>query len=151
VPIELHKIGKALARNASFKAIATAVLSNKTLKDNIVELICAEVEGEAKQLCSSKSPSLLKTPNKETRTTFSWELVGKEIEEKAPLISNVLKSVSIPKHSKKKGEESKAITPGILLAAGVLLKLRDPTMSLIPYLISLTLRSAGTSKKVLNT
>lgn len=113
-----------------------------------MELICAEIEGEAKQLCSTKSPSLLKTPTKETLTTFSWELVGKEIMEKAPLINDVLMSVAVPKLSKKKGVESKTKVPGILLAAGVLLKVRDPAMSLIPYLISLTLRAAGTSKKV---
>lgn len=142
-------MGKALARNASFKSIATAVLANEKLKENIKEQICAEIAEEAKLLCSSRSPSLLRTPTKETLQNFSWELIGKEIKEKAPLLHGVLKSVAVPKISQKKGRGSTSRDPGVLLAAGVLLKVRDPAMSLIPYLISLLLKAAGTSKKVI--
>lgn len=144
-----------MARNSNPKAIANSVLSNKTIKEKVVELICGDIESEAKKLCSSKSPSLLKTPSKETLSTFSWELIEKEVKNKAPLIYDVLKAVATPKLTAKRDKQATSTTssktriPGILLATGVLLKIRNPTMTLIPYIISLTLRTAGTSKMVL--
>jgi len=58
-------------------------------------------------------------------------------------------AVAVPKSSaKKKEQQCSNRYPGLYLAAGVLFKTRDPAMSLIPYLISLLLKAAGTSKKV---
>lgn len=73
-------------------------------------------------------------------------MVEKEIQEKAPLLNKVLHSVANP--SFMKGQSNATKYPGICLAAGILLKLRDPAMSLVPYVMSLMLKVAGISKKV---
>ena len=73
-------------------------------------------------------------------------MTGKEIEEKAPFLHKVLNAAASPKFVRDQTDVNRY--PGICLAAGILLKLRDPAMSLIPYVISLMLKAGGLAKKV---
>ena len=145
----LGKIGKALSRGGSnLKSLAKTVLSHNKLRETIEEQLCNELSEQAKTLCSSKTPSILRTPEKETLKKFSWELIGKELKEKAPLLYQVLLSVAVPNTSRATDKKTTQRLPGVCLAVGVLLKVREPSMSFIPYMMSLVLRAAGTSKKV---
>lgn len=74
---------------------------------------------------------------------ISWSKAGEEIKDKAPLLHKVLEAVSKPNLTK-----DTTRYPGLCLAAGILLKLWDPAMSLIPYVMSLMLKAEGLSKKV---
>lgn len=105
--------------------------------------MCSTIRSEVKTLCSFKSPSCLRTPTKETMLAFSWSKAGEEIRGKAPLLQKVLETVSNPKLT-----NDTTRFPGLRLAAGILLKLRDPATSLVPYVMSLMLRTGGLSKKV---
>ncbi|KAL9955364.1 hypothetical protein ACROYT_G036674 [Oculina patagonica] len=145
LPEDLTKLGKALARGSDSKSIVTAMLSSSELRQSVEEHICNVISNEAKTLCSTKSPSCLRTPTKESMLTFSWSAAGNEIQEKAPLLHRVLQAAAIPKFMQ--GQSDAARYPGICLAAGILLKLRDPAMSLIPYVMSLMLKAAGITKK----
>lgn len=116
------------------------------MRQSVEEHICNVISNEAKTLCSTKSPSCLRTHTKESMLTFSWSAAGNEIQEKAPLLHRVLQAAASPKFMR--GRSDSARYPGICLAAGILLKLRDPAMSLIPYVMSLMLKAAGITKKV---
>ena len=105
--------------------------------------MCSTIRSEVKTLSSFKSPSCLRTPTKETMLAFSWSKGAEEIRGKAPLLQKVLKAVSNPKLT----NDTKRF-PGLCLAAGILLKLRDPAISLVPYVTSLMLKAGGLSKKV---
>ncbi|KXJ10096.1 hypothetical protein AC249_AIPGENE18643 [Exaiptasia diaphana] len=111
------------------------------------------IEEECKNIhISIKYPSG-KTSNKPSPEEF--HKIGKalirnatvlEVCEKSPVTFQILQAVAVPSVSKNIAGCSKRL-PGILLAVGVLLKTRHPIMSLIPHIISLTLKAAGTSKK----
>ena len=74
---------------------------------------------------------------------FSWSKAAEEIRGKVPLLQKVLETVSNPKVT-----NDTTRFPGLCLAVGIMLKLRDPAMSLVPYVISLMLKAGGLSKKV---
>ena len=122
------------------------MLSSPKLREGIEEQMCNVISSEAKTLCSAKSPSCLRTPTEELMLNFSWGMAGKEIEEKAPFLHKVLNAAASPKFVRDQTDVNRY--PGICLAAGILLKLRDPAMSLIPYVISLMLKAGGLAKKV---
>lgn len=146
LPDDLVKLGKALARGSDHKSIVTAMLSSTKLKECVEEHMCKLISNEAKKLCSTKSPSYLRTPTKEAMLSFSWNMAAEEIDKIAPLLHKILKATADPKFTR--GQSDASRNPGICVAAGVLLKLRDPGVSLIPYVISLMLKAGGLSKKV---
>ena len=118
--------------------------SSPKLRDSFEDHMCNTIRSEVKTLCSSKSPSCLRTPTKEEKMlTFSWSKAAEEIRGKAPLLQKVLETVSNPKLT-----DDTTRFPGLCLAAGILLKLRDPAMSSVPYVMSLMLKAGGLSKKV---
>lgn len=145
---DLFKLGKALARGSNAKTIANAILSSSELKQSIEDSICKTICDEAKTLCSLKSKSYLRTPTKESMVNFSWNIAREEIQNKAPLLYKVLQAFANPASTKCQSKASSSNKyPGICLAAGILLKLRDPAMSLIPYIMSLMMKVSGLKKR----
>ena len=142
------KLGKALARGSNFKTIASAILSSPKLKQSIEDSIFKIICEEAKTLFSLKSKSCLKTPTKESMVNFSWNIAREEIQNKAPLFYKVLQAFANPTSVKCPSTASSSYKyPGICLA-GVLLKLRDSAMSLIPYVMSLMIKVSGLKKGI---
>ena len=79
---------------------------------------------------------------------FSWNIAREEIQNKAPLLYKVLQAFANPASTKCLSKASSSNKhPGICLAAGILLKLRDPAMSLIPYIMSLMMKVSGLKKR----
>lgn len=76
LPVELHRLGKALARGSNFKALADAAMESPNLKEAIESRICSNISKECKRLCSTANPSLLRGMTKEAMFNFSWEAVG---------------------------------------------------------------------------
>ena len=73
---------------------------------------------------------------------FSWNIAREEIQNKAPLLYKVLQAFANPASTKCPSKASSSNKyPGICLAAGILLKLRDPAMSLM-------MKVSGLKKKV---
>ena len=117
--------------------------SSPKLRDSFEEHMCNSKRSEVKILCSFKSPSCVRTPTKETLLAFPWSKSAEEIRGKAPLLQKVLETVLTPKLN-----NDTTRFPGLCLKAGTLLKLRDPAMRLVPYVMSLMLKAGGLSKKV---
>ena len=146
---DLFKLGKTLARGSNANTIANAILSSSELKQSIEDSICKTICDEAKTLCSLKSKSYLRTPTKESMVNFSWNIAREEIQNKPPYCTKCYKHLQIllllNVHQNSKASSSNKY-PGICLAAGILLKLRDPAMSLIPYIMSLMMKVSGLKK-----
>lgn len=151
LPKELHRLGKALARESNFKALADAAMDSPNLRKAIEERVCADISKECKILCSKGNPSMLRGATKETVLNFSWHTVGKEIQEKAPLFYRLLLASANPNALKTQNGADPATNernPGICTAAAILLKNRDKGMSLVPYILSCVLKMGRTSKMV---
>lgn len=149
LPVELHRLGKALARGSNFKALADAAMESPNLKEAIESRICSNISKECKRLCSTANPSLLRGMTKEAMFNFSWEAVGKDSEllTKAPLFLRCILAAADPSNGTTTIYDP-VRHPGVYTAAAILLKKRDKAISLIPYVISTILKVGKTSKMV---
>lgn len=147
LPVELHRLGKALARGSNFKALADAAMESPNLKEAIESRICSNISKECKRLCSTADPSLLRGMTKEAMFNFSWEAVGKELLTKAPLFLRCILAAADPSNGTTTIYDP-VRHPGVYTAAAILLKKRDKAISLIPYVISTILKVGKTSKMV---
>lgn len=141
---ELHRLGKALARQSSNKSIVEAVMDNKELKEHVYDYVRRKVSEECKSICS-KNESILRKPTKTAFLDFSWKTVSSELKTKASLLYNIMLAVADPNS---KSESAKS--PAICTAVGIQLKQRDACISLIPYVIGIILKISKVSKQVLN-
>ena len=71
LPLELHRLGKGLARGSNFKALADAAMESPNLKEAVESKICSSISKECKRLCSTANPSLLIGMTKEAMLNFS--------------------------------------------------------------------------------
>ena len=124
LPLELHRLGKALARGSNFKALADAVMESPNLKEAIESRICSNISKECKRLCSTANPSLLRGMTKEAMFNFSWEAVGKELQTKAPLFLRCILAAADPFNGTTTIYDP-VRHPGVYTAAAILLKKRD--------------------------
>ena len=145
LPLELHRLGKALARGSNFKALADAAMEN--LKEAIESRICSNISKECKRLCSTANPSLLRGMTKEAMLNFSWEAVGKELQTKAQLSLRCILAAAHPSNGTTTIYDPVG-HPGVYTAAAILLKKPDKAISLIPYVISTMLKVGKRSKMV---
>ena len=146
LPKDLHRLGKALARGSSLKAVADAVMECPGLKKAVEDRVCSDVTKECKNLCSKRNPSLLRTASKDNILHFSWHAVGEELKGRAPLFHRLLLASADPKATIQGNDPER--NPGICTAAAILLKNRDKAMSWVPYVISTILKVGRTSKRV---
>ena len=123
LPKDLHRLGKALSRGSDFKAIADAAMNCPGLKKAIEDCICSQVNDECKRLCSKKDASLLRSATKDSIFNFSWETVGIELADKAPLLHRLLLASADPKSLSQSRDTERY--PGVCAAAAILLKNRD--------------------------
>ena len=147
LPLELHRLGKALARGSNFKALADAAMESPNLKEAIESRVCCNISKECKRLCSTANPSLLRGMTKEAMVNFLWEAVGKELQAKAPPFLRCILAAADPSNGTTTIYDP-VRHPGVYTAAAILLKKRDKAISLIPYVISTILKVGKTSKMV---
>jgi len=130
LPPELHRLGKALARGSNFKALADAAMESPKLKEAIENRICSDIAKECKKLCSTANPSLLRGMTKESMANFSWQAVGTELQNKAPVFMRCILAAADPANGTATTYDP-VRHPGVYTAAVILLKKRDKAMSLI--------------------
>lgn len=122
-------------------------MESPNLKEAIENRICSDISKECKKLCSTANPSLLRGMTKESMANFSWQTVGTELQNKAPIFTRCILAAADPANSINKTYDP-VRHPGVYTAAAILLKKRDKAMSLIPYVISSVLKVGKTSKTV---
>ena len=132
LPLELHRLGKALARGSNFKALADAAMESPNLKEVIESRICCNISKECKRLCSTANPSLLRCMTKEAMSNFSWEAVGKELQTKAPLFLRCVLAAADPSNGTATIYDP-VRHPGVYTAVAILLKKRDKATGTVYY------------------
>lgn len=147
LPPELHRLGKALARGSNFKALADAAMESPNLKKAIESRICSDISKECKTLCSTANPSPLRGMTKDSMVTFSWQAVGTELQNKAPIFLRCIMAAADPANGTATTYDP-VRHPGVYTAAAILLKKRDKAMSLVPYVINTILKVGKLSKTV---
>jgi hypothetical protein len=131
-------IGRALARGIG---VSKAVMSIPQLADQCKVAQSEIIKRELKDLCSSKSPSVLRGKDPESLLSFSWKKMHEELTLRAPTFYGVLKSVCENKEEKMKSE-----LPAILSAASILITSYSREMSAVAFINSIVLLKGGAKK-----
>ena len=95
-----------------------------------------------KQMCSDATASILKSAKKEDLSTFSWEILWKEMSTHAPIFSSMLTECTKTRVTKANQQAVNGI------CAAILLKHRFSQMSLVQKIISIILFNGCASKSV---
>ena len=146
----LKKLGKSVGRSRPI-GIARQVMSHKRVRVAVIKETGLRIRRELRSLCSKKAPSILRRkPTSESLNTFSWKDISKELNERSPLLLQILKECLTRKRRKTKKKQTKRIDDDTIasLCAGIILRHRNSRMTLMQRIMSLLLYSEHTTKLV---
>ena len=135
------RMGKAVARK-SYKAVAEECWKSPDVRRYIMCQLGTLLRQELKKLCSDETQSILRTQSLSNNPRFSWSAIYCEIQLHAPLLFNLLLSMTKTRQAR---SNRKAV---ICVCAAVLLKYRFSKMSLLQKVVSLILYAGHSSKQV---
>ena len=134
-------LGKAIARRSQ-KTVAIASMKDPDTRNHIMNLIRKEVRKEIRLMASDSEESFLRSQLKEDLKEFQWSRLHAELSSKAPILQSILTAAT----------KTRVPRPNVHIVVGtcvaILLKHRNPKMSLLQKLISLVLYAGHTSKQV---
>ena len=122
-------------------------MGSLNLREAIERRISSNISKQGKRLCSTVNPSLLRGMTKEAMFNFSWKTVGKELQTKALLCLRCILAAADPSNGTTTIYDP-VRHPGVYMAAAILQKKFDKSISLIPYVISTILKVGKTSKMI---
>lgn len=134
------KIGKAVARGSKC-TVARECFSDPTTRNFALNYLGTILRKEIKTMVSHNTNSILHSPVSSMKC-FTWDTLLDELKKYAPTFLHLLNSLT---KTKSKRPNEKAV---IGICAAILLKHRDPTMSLIQKITSIILYAGHTSKQV---
>lgn len=140
---EESKLGRALA-GGHLPSVAKAVMGHQVLREAVTLLLLDQIDEECSKLCqrSSDPPSLFrKVPVKEM-SDFKWDHFIDELRSKAPTLLQVLATITSRNDHRNKHKHGCAHSPGICMAAAIVLKERNREMCGVQSIISLLLFSS---------
>ena len=95
-------------------------------------------------MCTDKVTSMLKSKSAQSLSSFSWTAIQAELKSHAPTLLSIL--VDMTKTCAKKDA-----TAVICICASMILKFRNPCMSLVRHMLSVLLYAGHAKKKVIIT
>lgn len=131
-------LGKAVARRSQ-QVIAVETLKNPLTRKRVLGLVGREVQKEIKAMVSNKTHSILST---ESLAEFEWSTLLEELHTHAPVLAGILQAAT---KTRVKRLNSDAV---VGMCASILIKNRNPKMSLLQKIVSLVLYSGHTCKQV---
>ncbi len=108
----------------------------------VIKALGCVIRKEMKRMCSDTTDSVLKSAKKDDLSTFSWEILWKEMFTHAPTFSSMLTECTKTRSNKRNRQ---AI---IGICAAILLKHRFGQMSLVQKILSIILFNGCASKSV---
>ena len=139
------RIGKKLARWGSLSAV-TECLQNSETREQVVTVLGTMVEKELKKLCSKKVNSIQRMASAQALKGFKWSSIVAEARVHAPILLQLLSTISSKQSRKNKVDRSHNSVIGVLLC--VLCKHRNPSMMLFQRVLSLILYAGHSAKQV---
>ena len=138
----LKRIGRYVGRGNK-RPIAIAIVENKSLRNEVVSVLCNEVNKEIKRLCSDSNDSILRMSTKPALLQFTWDRVWNELQLDTPLFMSFLTNFLPP--AKRSNEN---VRPAICVCASILLKLRNHKVNIIQNMISMVLKGGHATAQV---
>jgi len=113
----------------------------------LLSTILQTIRIECSMLCMTKpTPSALRITSLKKLSSFKWEDVNIELQQKAPTLFAILKAAAQPTRSR----QATPLTSMIAIAAGILLKSRNKHMCLLQSIVATVLYAGHASTKVTN-
>lgn len=75
---------------SNHKTVARQAMLNKKTRKHTLAYLKKDVQREIKSICSKKVNSILRETSADIVSSFSWDLLVQEVEEKAPTLSSLL-------------------------------------------------------------
>ena len=134
-------MGKAVARK-NHRTVAEECWKSPNISKHVMHKLGTMLRQELKMMCSDSTRSVLRTQSLSDNPTFSWSTIYSELQLHAPLLFNLLSSLTRTRHVR---SNQKAV---MCVCAAVLLKYRFPQMSLLQKVVSLIMYAGHASKQV---
>ena len=113
----------------------------------LLSTILQTIRTECSMLCMTKpTPSVLRVTSLKKFSSFKWEDVDIELQQKAPTLFAILKAAAQPTRSR----QATPLTSMIAIAAGILLKSCNKHMCLLQSIVATVLFASHASTKVTN-
>ena len=131
---------------------------NKKIRRHALVVLKKDVQKEIKVICSKKENSILRETSSDIVSSFSWDLLVKEVEAKAPTMLSLLHAcVDVQRRKRKRenvsstGKKFKSRLPSntavLGVCAGIILRHANHHMNLVQRLVSLILDNGHSSKQ----
>ncbi len=144
------KLVRGVARRGH-ATVARQVLANTKTRCLVIKSLRKYIQKEMTVLCSKKENSMLRGRSVESVNRFSWDLLAKELESKAPTLYGVLSICVDVRRRKRKTKTSKQKSSSMLgVCAAIMLRHRNQEMNLLQRIITLIFHSGHASKQVYN-
>lgn len=123
--------------------------SSPEMKNKILLKLENDIRKESIEMCSRKKPSVLSSTKPASIISLKDSVVVKELEERAPTLYRILKTVASGKSRKSAKKNEDKVTHALSFAISVLFRCRSPYMSAISYRLSILLWHGGAEKQVI--
>ncbi len=144
---EESRLGRPLA-GRHIPSLAKAVMGQRDLRAAVLLEFLDQLDSECSKLCQKSPPSLFcKVPVSKVEE-FEWDQFIQELQDKAPLLSQILFTITSRNDHRNKLKCDRTHHPGICMAAAVILKERNQRMTGVQSLISLMLFASHVEKQV---
>lgn len=141
------RLGRALA-GGHIPSVAKAVMRSGSLRNAVILRVLDQLDNECVKLCQVSSPSLFSKVPLSTLEEFEWDKFIQELQERAPLLFQILSTIASRNDHRNQCKTGKAHYPGICMAAAVILKERSQRMTGVQSVMSLLLFASHVDKQV---
>lgn len=144
---EESALGRALA-GGHIPSVAKAVVNHSGLREAVFLKLLDEVDAECSKLCRRSELSAFRKVPVSDMSTFDWKVLIDELLLKAPMLLQILRTLTSSSDHRNKHKSGSIHHPGICMAASVILKERNREMCGVQAMISLLLFESHANKQV---
>ena len=132
------KLCKAIVKNR-FSEIVKIIFNSRQFTEHVSATIQKKIAKEICATVSKTSGPQLRNASPHALQSFKWEEIGKQMQLTAPLFHSILQAAS---------GKSFQTSPPLVYTAASMLKIRNPEMSRLHYVVGLLLDEGGCKDKV---
>lgn len=146
----LKKLGKGVGR-LNRSSIARQAMNDQRIRERILNILGEKIRKEMKAMCSLTDLSILRDTSPKTLQSFKWDTLVAELQQKAPILTKVLRQCS--QRTRKPSElqrKTRRIPDNhvVAICAAILLRHRNVGMNLVQRMMSVILYSGNAPKQV---
>ena len=147
LPESLSKLGRSLT-SGNMEIVTKAICNNDSLFPIVFKSIIGKIQQECTSLCRRSHPTSFRRCDVEDIGNFDWEKYCHKLQEKAPLLWQLLLSIATFNDHRAKGKAEDSHFSRIVVAAAIILKERSREMIGVQSMLSLLLFHSRVDKVV---